>query len=226
MIKRFKIRLRRRLGKRKERKRLSTDRTRLLTPASANSKSVSTKKTFGQIFCPTRSRVKLHQTGSAAVPLTAQVSRLNQRASDVRTGLEHSISSLQTQRLQHLTSLNEKTRDLERAAAAFEYSSSKHLKQELNRTKQMSLLFRIAIAVCFTLVSFSLSFVIIQFIHERRTWPVLLSDVSLEIPLVKERRHQSYFLKYVYWRINRIRHTRLYTRTHIHTDDSNRENVH
>jgi hypothetical protein len=145
---------------------------------SSSLKRLSTdqkKNRFTQLFFPTRSRIKLYQSQSSTnkqtitSPLNEQVVRLNQRAVDVRTGIEHSISSLQTQRLQHLTSLNEKTRDLERAAAAFEYSSSKHLKQELDKTKKLSYIFKIAITLCLTLFSFMIGYMIIQLIRDKRT---------------------------------------------------------
>jgi hypothetical protein len=78
------------------------------------------------------------------------------------------MSSLETQHLQHLTSLNEKTRDLEKAAAAaFEYSSSQHLKKELDKTRQLSYIFRIAIAICLTLFSFMIGYMIIQLIRDK-----------------------------------------------------------
>jgi hypothetical protein len=122
---------------------------------------------LAQLFFPTRSRIKLQQseistTKQIRSPLNEQVTKLNQRAIDVRTGIEHSISSLNTQRLQYLTSLNENTRDLERAAA-----SSKHLKQELDKTKKLSYFFKIAIALCLSLFSFMLGYMIIQLIRDK-----------------------------------------------------------
>ncbi|UJR37357.1 hypothetical protein I4U23_030065 [Adineta vaga] len=139
---------------------------------STNSKSQK-KNRLTQIFFPTRSRIKLHQSQlstnkQTSPPLNEQVARLNQRAVDVRTGIEHSISSLHTQRLQHLTALNQKTRDLEKAAAAFEYSSSKHLKQELDKTKKLSYMFKIAIILCLSLFSFIIGYMIIQLMRDKR----------------------------------------------------------
>ena len=124
-------------------------------------RKVSTKQKLNQLFFPTRSRVKLHQSSSPS-SLNDQVVHLNQRAVDVRLGIEQSISSLQNQRLEHLTQLTEKTKDLERAAAALEYSSSKHLKEELNKTRQISFLFKIGLTVCLTFVSFLFGFVMIR----------------------------------------------------------------
>lgn len=143
-------------------------------------RKVSTKHRLNQWLFPTRSRIKLHQspsslssTGKAngsvhSVPLNDQVARLNQRAVDVRLGVEKSITSLQTQRLEHLTQLTEKTRDLERAAAALEYSSSKHLQEELNKTRQISYLFKIALTVCLTFGSFLFGYLIIQWWYQSR----------------------------------------------------------
>ncbi|CAF0936221.1 unnamed protein product [Adineta steineri] len=138
---------------------------------STNSK-LNKKNRLIQLFFPTRSRIKLHQsqlsTNKQTIsPLNEQVAKLNQRAVDVRTGIEHSISSLHTQRLQHLTTLNEKTRDLERAAIAFEHSSSKHLKQELDKTKKLSYLFKIAITLCCSLFSFIIGYMIIQIMRDK-----------------------------------------------------------
>lgn len=117
-----------------------------------------------QLFFHTGSRIKLHQSNKQVTsPLNEQVKRLNQRV----VGIEHSISSLHTQRLQHLTALNEKTRDLERAAADFEYSSSKHLKQELDKTKKLSYIFKIAIALCLSLFSFTIGYMIIQLMRDK-----------------------------------------------------------
>ena len=129
----------------------------------------SQRSRLARLLFPTRSRIKLHQLTNKQIhsPLNAQVARLNQRAVDVQTGIEQSISSLQIQRLQHLTSLNEKTRDLERAAAKFEYSSSKHLKRELDKTKKLSYLFKTAIILCLSLFSFMLGYMIIQFIRDK-----------------------------------------------------------
>jgi hypothetical protein len=132
-------------------------------------KRLEQENRLAQLFFPTRSKIKLHQsnTKQALPSLNEQVSKLNQRAVDVQTGIEHSISSLNTQRVQYLTSLNEKTRDLERAAVAFESASSKHLKQELDKTKRLSYFFKIAIALCLTLFSFMLGYMIIQFIRDK-----------------------------------------------------------
>jgi hypothetical protein len=134
--------------------------------------NVHQRNRLAQLFFPTRSRIKLHQSDISTTkqirsPLNEQVTKLNQRAIDVRTGIEHSISSLNTQRLQYLTSLNEKNRDLERAAAAFESASSKHLKQELDKTKKLSYFFKIAIALCLSLFSFMLGYMIIQLIRDK-----------------------------------------------------------
>lgn len=126
-------------------------------------RQISTKQRLNQLFFPTRSRFKGHSPS-----LNTQVAHLNQRAVDVRVGIEQSISSLQNQRLEHLTELTEKTRDLERAAAALEYSSSKHLKEELNKTRQISYLFKIALTVCVTFVSFLFGYVIIQWVRDAR----------------------------------------------------------
>ena len=129
----------------------------------------STKQRLNQLFFPTRSRFKVQSSSSTSTaPLNTQVARLNQRAVDVRLGIEQSISSLQNQRLEHLTELTEKTRDLERAAAALEYSSSKHLREELNKTRQMSYLFNIALTVCVAFVSFLFGYVIIQWVRDAR----------------------------------------------------------
>jgi hypothetical protein len=132
-------------------------------------KRLSQENRLTQLFFPTRSKIKLHQSTikQTLPPLNEQVAKLNQRAVDVRTGIEHSISSLNTQRLQYLTSLNEKTRDLERVAAALESASSKHLKQELDKTKKLSYFFKIAIALCLSLFSFMLGYMIIQFIRDK-----------------------------------------------------------
>ena len=167
MIQRLRTRLRRHRSK-----------TRQHVPrAAANLNSLQKaqrKNRLEQLFFPTRSRVKLHQSHAskvepAASPLNEHVVRLNQRAVDVQTGIESSISSLQTQRLQHLTALNDKTRDLERAATALEHSSSKHLKQELNRTRQASHLFKVAIGTCLVLVSFMFGYIAVQWLTERRS---------------------------------------------------------
>ena len=134
--------------------------------------STNEKKTnrLTELFFPTRSRIKLHQTHSLTnSPLNQQVAKLNQRAVSVQHGIERSISSLQTQRLQNLTILNDKTRDLERAAATFEYSSSKHLKQELDKTKKLTYIFKISIFLCLTLFSFMAGYMIIQVIRDKRT---------------------------------------------------------
>ena len=160
-----------------EKLRIGKQRQKNIFLNSSALKRLSTKQKNNrlvQLFFPTRSRIKLHQSQSSinkqtSSPLNEQVSRLNQRAVDVQTGIEHSISSLQTQRLQHLTVLNEKTRDLERAAAAFEYSSSKHLKQELGKTKKLSYIFKISITLCLTLFSFMVGYMIIQLIRDKRT---------------------------------------------------------
>ena len=133
-------------------------------------KRLEPENRLAQLFFPTRSKIKLHQSNTKQTTLPSlneQVSKLNQRAVDVQTGIEHSISSLNTQRLQYLTSLDEKTRDLERAAAAFESASSKHLKQELDKTKRLSYFFKISIALCLTLFSFMLGYMIIQFIRDK-----------------------------------------------------------
>lgn len=128
-----------------------------------------------QLFFPTRSRIKLYQTQLSTTKqqqtitpsLNEQVAKLNQRAVDVQNGIEHSLSSLNTQRLQYLTSLNEKTRDLERAAAAFEYSSSKHLEQELTKTKTLSYIFKIVIILCLTLFSLMIIYMMIQLAQDK-----------------------------------------------------------
>lgn len=127
---------------------------------------------LAQWFFPTRSRVKLHRSelsprARSPSPLNEQVARLNQRAVDVQTGIERSISSLQTQRLQHLTSLNEKTRDLERAAAALEYSSSKRLNQELHKTRRLAYLFKIGILVCACVFLLVIGYLSVELLRER-----------------------------------------------------------
>ncbi|CAF0841403.1 unnamed protein product [Adineta ricciae] len=125
-----------------------------------------------QLFFPTRSRVKLHQSQSStskqtSLPLTEQVARLNQRAVDVQTGLQRNISSLQTQRLPHLTTLNQKTRDLETTSAEFEHSSSKRLKQEQSRRRKLSYMFKIALLICLTAFSFVVGYMIVQLMRDR-----------------------------------------------------------
>ncbi len=131
----------------------------------STSSKLHQRNRFVQFFFPTRSPIKLHQSEFSIIsPLNEQLTKLNQPAVDE---IEHSISSLNTQRLQYLTSLNEKTRDLERAAAAFEHSSSKHLKHELDKTKKLSYIFKIAITLCLSLFSFMLGYMIIQLIRDK-----------------------------------------------------------
>ena len=125
-----------------------------------------------EFFFPTRSRIKLHQSQSSnskqsISPLNEQVAKLSQRAVDVQTGIEQSISSLHTQRLQYLTSLNEKTRDLEKAAATLESSSSKHLKRELEKTRRLSIVLKLILAVCLILFSLMLGYMITQFLRDK-----------------------------------------------------------
>lgn len=117
---------------------------------------------FVEFFFPTRSRIKLHHSS-----LNEQVTKLNQRAIDVQTGIEQSISSLHTQRLHYLTSLNEKTQDLERAAATLESSSSKHLKRELEKTRRLSIVLKLILAVCLILFSLMLGYMITQFFQDK-----------------------------------------------------------
>jgi hypothetical protein len=150
----------------------SNEQRAVLKRLSSNSKPRQRNR-LAQWFFPTRSCIKLHQSQLSskkptASPLNEQVARLNQRAVDVQTGIEHSISSLHNQRLQHLTSLNAKTRDLERAAAALEYSSSRHLKQELDKTRRLSYMFKIAIGLCLILFSFMIGYMIIKLMHDKR----------------------------------------------------------
>jgi tetrahydromethanopterin S-methyltransferase subunit B len=172
-----------RLRTRKQQQQLDSHRRRFLDLNSSSEQKTSLKRLskshkrnrLAQFFFPTRSRIKLHQSQlstnnkQTTSPLNEQVAKLNQRAVDVRTGIEHSISSLHTQRLQHLTTINEKTRDLEKAAADFEYSSSKHLKQELDKTKKLSYIFKIAIALCLSLFSFMIGYMIIQLMRDKGT---------------------------------------------------------
>ena len=160
-----------------EKLRIGKQREKNIFLNSSSLKRLSTKEKKNrlvQLFFPTRSRIKLHQSQSSInkqtiSPLNEQVLRLNQRAVDVQTGIEHSISSLQYSTFTTFNFLNEKTRDLERAAAAFEYSSSKHLKQELDKTKKLSYIFKISITLCLTLFSFMLGYMIIQLIRDKRT---------------------------------------------------------
>ncbi|CAF2995504.1 unnamed protein product [Rotaria sp. Silwood2] len=183
MNERLKTRKQRQLDKNKKLKRnfiyinnlsnSSNEQQTSLKRLSNNSKLYK-KNRLTELFFPTRSRIKLHQSQLSTnkqinSPLNEQVAKLNQRAVDVRNGIEQSLSSLHTQRLQYLTSLNEKTRDLEKAAAAFEYSSSKHLEQELNKTKKLSYVFKIAITICLTLFSFMIGYMIIQLTRDRGT---------------------------------------------------------
>ncbi|CAF0960048.1 unnamed protein product [Rotaria sordida] len=140
----------------------------------SNNSKLNKKNRLTDLFFPTRSRIKLRQSQLSSnkqisSPLNEQVAKLNQRAVDVRNGIEQSLSSLHTQRLQYLTNLNEKTHDLEKAAAAFEYSSSKHLEQELNKTKKLSYIFKIAITICLTLFSFMIGYMIIQLTQDKGT---------------------------------------------------------
>src|SRR5690242_20526830 len=65
------------------------------------SSKLNKRNRLAQLFFPTRSRIKIHQS---ELSTNKQVAKLNQRAIDVRTGIEHNISSLHTQRLQYLTS--------------------------------------------------------------------------------------------------------------------------
>jgi len=126
---------------------------------------------LSQIFFPTQSRIKLHQSQSSTnktSSLNEQVTKLNQRAIDVRLNLEQNLTSLQTQRLQQLTSLNDKTQDLEKSAVELEYASSKHLKQELDKTRKLSYIFKFATALCLTLFSFMLGYMIVQLIRDKR----------------------------------------------------------
>jgi len=145
----------------------SNEQKTSLKRLSTNSK-LHKRNRLAKLFFPTRSRIQLHQsqlstTKQTSSPLNEQITKLNQRAVDI----EHSISSLHTQRLQYLNSLNEKTRDLERAATAFEYSSSKNLKQEFDKTQQLSYIFKIAITLCLSLFSFTLGYMIIQLIRDK-----------------------------------------------------------
>lgn len=121
---------------------------------------------FVEFFFPTRSRIKL-QSSNSKQSLNEQVAKLNQRAVDVQTGIEQSISSLHTQRLQYLTSLNEKTRDLEKAAATLESSSSKHLKRELEKTRRLSIVLKLILAVCLILFSLMLGYMITQSLRDK-----------------------------------------------------------
>ena len=125
-----------------------------------------------QLFFPTRSHVKLHQSQSStskktSSPLTEQVAKLNQRAVDVQTGLQRNISSLQTQRSQHLSTLDQKTRDLEKTAAEFEHASSKRLKQERDRRRKLSYMFKIALLICLTVFSFVVGYMIVQLMRDK-----------------------------------------------------------
>ena len=171
MIQRLRTRLRRRRSK--TRQHVPRIAPNVNSSQKAHSK-VQQENRLERLFFPTRSRVKLHQSHASkgeptALPLNEHVVQLNQRAVDVQTGIESSISSLQTQRLQHLTALNDKTRDLERAASALEQSSSKHLKQELHRTRQASYLFKVAIGTCLVLVSFMFGYIAVQWSADRRS---------------------------------------------------------
>ncbi|CAF2088009.1 unnamed protein product [Rotaria magnacalcarata] len=180
MIERLKTRKQKELDKHRKTRKIFLYLNNLSNSSSEQSTSLKRlsksqkRNRLKQIFFPTRSRVKLYQSQVSTnkqmtPPLNEQVTRLNQRAVDVQNGIEHSLSSLHTQRLQYLTALNEKTRDLEKAAAAFEFSSSKHLQQELNKTKTLSYIFKIAIIIYLTLFSLMIIYMIIQLIREKGT---------------------------------------------------------
>ncbi|CAF1605087.1 unnamed protein product [Adineta ricciae] len=149
----------------------------LSTPSNDQKSSLKRLKSqknnrLTQLFFPTRSRVKLHQSQSStskqtSSPLTEQVARLNQRAVDVQTGLQRNISSLKTQRSQHLTTLNHKTQDMEKTAAEFEHSSSKRLRQERDRRRKLSYMFKIALLICLTVFSFIVGYMIVQLMRDR-----------------------------------------------------------
>lgn len=134
-------------------------------------KEKSRSKSFhlGRIFFPKTSKFKARQKSNLPLPLDERVFQLNQRAEQVRDGLERSISSLQTERLGQLTNLNQKTSDLDKTATAFANLSSKHLKQELNKKRQISFVFQFSIIFCVTLISFLFAYLIVQIVRYRTT---------------------------------------------------------